>query len=110
MNPVVHCFQIWRHYLLGNKFTVRQTMWLTHNPEEVDPCIRKMARVFGDFEWVHKHGRENLVADALSRKGVDEYVADLILVENDFLAKVKTEFLNKFAYQRTVKLVGADTI
>lgn len=31
------------------------------------------------------------------------------MVENDFLAKVKVESLNDYAYQRTVKLVGDGT-
>jgi hypothetical protein len=59
-----------------------------------------------DFEWVHKQGRDNLVADALSRKGVDEYVAAISLIEADFLGKIKDESLNDSTYQRLVKQVG----
>lgn len=59
---------------------------------------------------MHKPGRKNLVADALSRKDVDEYVATLTLVENYFLAKMKAESHNDSTNQRTVKLVGDGTV
>ncbi|KAK4383419.1 Transposon Ty3-I Gag-Pol polyprotein [Sesamum angolense] len=38
-----------------------------------------------DFEWVYRSGKHNDMADVVSRKLVDEYVAALIVVGSDFL-------------------------
>ncbi|KAL0362191.1 UNVERIFIED_CONTAM: Transposon Ty3-I Gag-Pol polyprotein [Sesamum calycinum] len=42
-----------------------------------------------DFEWVHRPGKDNDVAVALSRKQVEEYVAALTEVESDFLDQIQ---------------------
>lgn len=39
--------------------------------------------------WVHKPGRQNQVADALSRKDVELYVAALSSVKTTFLDRVR---------------------
>jgi hypothetical protein len=39
--------------------------------------------------WEHKLGRHNQMADALSRKSVDEIVATLSRVESNFLDRIK---------------------
>jgi hypothetical protein len=41
-----------------------------------------------DFEWEHRPGRHNQVADTLSRKAV-EVVAALTQPESDFVGKLK---------------------
>ncbi|KAL0291701.1 UNVERIFIED_CONTAM: hypothetical protein Scaly_2624900 [Sesamum calycinum] len=41
-----------------------------------------------DFEWVHRPGKHNDVAEALSRKQVEEYVAAWTVVESDFLDQI----------------------
>ena len=44
-----------------------------------------------DFCWVHRPGRQNQVADALSRKAVETYVAALTSVQSDFLDRVRAQ-------------------
>jgi hypothetical protein len=51
-----------------------------------------------------------LVANALSRKGVDEYVVAISLFETDFLGKIKDESLNVSVYQRLMKQVDDGSI
>ena len=70
---VVHALKMWRHYLLGKRFLL-----LTDNT-----CVKNMFTQMGlnarqarwmdllsefDFEVKHIKGKENRVADALSRR------------------------------------------
>ncbi|KAL0438985.1 UNVERIFIED_CONTAM: Enzymatic polyprotein [Sesamum latifolium] len=54
---------------------------------EAVPKIDPLAGILGefDFEWMHQSGKHNDVADALSWKLVEEYVAALTVVESDLL-------------------------
>ena len=54
---------------------------------------------------MHKPGKENAVADALSRKYVEEYVAALSIVETDFRDKIKAGSPNDPGYQTLVAQV-----
>lgn len=42
-----------------------------------------------DFVWIHKPGKQNEVADALSRQVVFVVVYAIIRLESDFLNKIK---------------------
>lgn len=44
-----------------------------------------------DFVWIHRPRRQNQVADALSRKTVEAYVAALTTVVTDFLDKIQQQ-------------------
>ena len=77
---VIHALRVWRHYLLGKPFQIvtehhslkylmtqrnlskRQTRWV------------EMVAEF-DFEVVHRPGKSNVVADALSRLSTVDYGA-----------------------------------
>ncbi|KAL0364744.1 UNVERIFIED_CONTAM: Retrovirus-related Pol polyprotein from transposon.6 [Sesamum angustifolium] len=94
MTAVVHCLEAWRHYLLGTKFTVvtdnvANTYFKTQR--KLSPKQARWQEFLGefDFEWVHRPGKHNDVADALSRKLVEEYVAALTVVESDFLDQIR---------------------
>ncbi|KAL0307162.1 UNVERIFIED_CONTAM: Gag-Pol polyprotein [Sesamum radiatum] len=93
MTAVIHCLEAWRHYLLGMKFTVftdnvTNTYFKTH--QKLSPKQVRWQEFLGefDFEWVHGPGKHNDVADALSRKLVEEYVAALTVVKSDFLDQI----------------------
>jgi hypothetical protein len=97
--------------LLGTKFTVvtdnvANTYFKTQ--KKLTPKQARWQEFLAefDFEWIHKPGRDNLVADALSRKGVEDYVSAISLLEVDFLAKVKEEAINDSTYQRLMDQVG----
>lgn len=68
---MVHCLDAWRHYLLGTKFNVVTDNVVNTYFTTQKKLNRKQARwqeFHGEFkfEWVHRLGRQNLVADTLS--------------------------------------------
>ena len=69
---VIHALRTWRHYLLGRKFIIvsdhHSLKYLQTQPQ----LSRRRARWLEilaefDFEIVHRPGKSNVVADALSR-------------------------------------------
>lgn len=91
MTAVVHCLVVWRHYLLGSKFTIVTDN--AANPyfktqKKLSPKQARWQEFLAefDYDWVHRPGRENAVADALSRKTVGVILASISLVESDFLS------------------------
>ncbi|XP_020101642.1 uncharacterized protein LOC109719402 [Ananas comosus] len=73
MTAVVHCLRTWRHYLLGSKFVVRTDNVATSYFQSQKKLSPKQARwqdflAEFDMEMQYKPGKENRVADALSRK------------------------------------------
>ncbi|KAG8371593.1 hypothetical protein BUALT_Bualt13G0104100 [Buddleja alternifolia] len=54
-----------------------------------------------------RSGKHNDVADALSRKVVEEYVAALTLIESDFLERIRESSQNDAVYMKLVEQVGA---
>ncbi|KAL0387746.1 UNVERIFIED_CONTAM: Retrovirus-related Pol polyprotein from transposon.6 [Sesamum radiatum] len=63
-----------------------------------------------DFEWVHRPGKHNDVADALSRKLVEEYVAALTVVESDFLDQIRESSKTDVGYLKLVEQVKSGLI
>jgi hypothetical protein len=95
MLAVIHCLLVWRVYLLGTKFTVRTdnvANTFFHSQKKLSPKQARWQEFLQeyDFMWEHKPGRHNLVADALSRKSVDETVAALSRVESDLWIELES--------------------
>ncbi|KAK8934297.1 hypothetical protein KSP39_PZI014692 [Platanthera zijinensis] len=72
MLAIIHAVEMWRPYLLGQHFQVRTGhQSLKHFLEQrlASPLQQKwLTKLMGyDYEIVYKQGRENVVADALSR-------------------------------------------
>ncbi|KAL0421316.1 UNVERIFIED_CONTAM: Transposon Ty3-G Gag-Pol polyprotein [Sesamum latifolium] len=94
MIAVVRCLDAWGHYLLSTKFTVvidnvANTYFKIQ--QKLSPKQARWQEFLGefDFEWVHRPGKHNDVADALSRMMVEEYVAALTVVESDLLDQIR---------------------
>nr|GMC55638.1 Transposon Tf2-2 polyprotein [Ipomoea batatas] len=86
MTAVVHCLEVWRHYLLGTRFIVITDNVANTYFKSQKTLSPKQARWLEfidefDFDWVHRIGRHNAVADALSRKVVEEYLVQIGMVE-----------------------------
>ena len=102
---MVHCLLTWRVYLLGPKFIVRtdnvaNTFFNTQkklSPKQV--WWQELLQEY-DFVWEHKPGKHNQVADALSRKQVQEYVTILTRVESDFVERIKKSSKLDATYQK----------
>ena len=82
MTTMVHCLQQWRYYLLGSIFTVdtdnmANTFFKTQ--KKLSPRQARWQEFLVDFqfEWLHRLGRLNKVAYALSRKEVFAYITTL---------------------------------
>ncbi|KAL0423509.1 UNVERIFIED_CONTAM: RNA-directed DNA polymerase [Sesamum radiatum] len=115
MMVVVHCLEAWRHYLLGTKFTVvtdnvANTYFKTQR--KLSPKQARWQEFLGEFEfdWVHRPGKHNDVADALSRKLVEEYVAALTVVEYDFLDQIRESSKTDAGYLKLVEQVKSGLI
>ncbi|KZV57841.1 hypothetical protein F511_03410 [Dorcoceras hygrometricum] len=112
MTAVVHCLEAWRHYLLGTKFVVvtdnvANTYFKTQ--KKLSPKQARWQEFLSEFEfeWVHKPGKHNEVADALSRKMVHDYVAALTLVESDFYGRIQEAAAQDSAYQKLLDQIKA---
>ena len=85
---VIHALRTWRHYLLGKKFIIvtnHHSLKFLQTPPQLS---RRQARWLEfiaefDFEIVHRPGKSNVVADALSRLNNIE-VQDLDIVKKGF--------------------------
>ncbi|KAL0413714.1 UNVERIFIED_CONTAM: Transposon Ty3-I Gag-Pol polyprotein [Sesamum radiatum] len=110
MITVVRCLDASRHYYLGTKFTVvidnvANTYFKTQRKLSLkqvrwQECLGKF-----DFEWVHRPGKHNDVADALSRKMVEEYVVALTVVESDLLDQIRESLKTDAGYMKLVEQV-----
>ncbi|KZV42603.1 hypothetical protein F511_19863 [Dorcoceras hygrometricum] len=58
-----------------------------------------------DFQWVHKAGKHNEVADALSQKYVHDYVAALTVIDSDFCGRIREAFVLDQVYQKLLDQV-----
>ena len=108
MAAVVHCLDVWRHYLLGTKFTVVTDNVANTYFKSQKKLTPKQARwqeylAEFDFVWVHRPGAQNQVADALSRKDVQAFVGALSQVSTTFLDRVREQSLLDSVYK---KLLG----
>lgn len=73
MTVVVHCLQVWRHYLLGKPFVVKTdnvaTSYFASQPKlsPKQACWQDFLAEF-DLMIEYRPGKLNATADALSRK------------------------------------------
>ena len=77
---VIHALRTWRHYLAGQKFTVVTDHYSLQYLRTQPQLSKRQARWLDfiaefNFEVVHKPGKSNVVADALSRVNVLECAA-----------------------------------
>jgi hypothetical protein len=91
---IVHALKMWRHYLLGRKFVLMTDhcglRYLFDQPKLNARQARWMALLSEfDFEIKHIKGKENRVADALSRSMKTIHLAAVSTCETDVKNRVK---------------------
>ena len=93
----MHVLTKWWQYLLGRKFLI----WTDHNSlqhllqekaltAKQQKWIEKISTF--DMEILHKKGKDNVVADALSRKDEEVQVYVVSMVIPEFLDEIWTEY------------------
>ena len=85
---IVHVLKMWRHYLIGRRFELRidhcGLKYLFYQPTinaRKARCLEFLCEF--DFEIKHIKGKENKVADAISRKVQEMHVASLSIFQSD---------------------------
>jgi hypothetical protein len=91
---IVHALKMWRHYLLGRKFVLMTDhcglRYLFDQPKLNARQARWMALLSEfDFEIKHIKGKENRVADALSRSMKTIHLAAVSTYETDVKERVR---------------------
>ena len=95
MTAIIHCLRIWRHYLLGSRFTIMTDNVATsyfQNQKKLSPKQARWQEFLAEFDYVmeYKPGKANVVADALSRKAM---LASVSSVASNLLERVKEGLL-----------------
>ena len=85
---IVHALKMWRNYLMGRRFELRidhcGLKYLFDQPTLNARQARWLEFLCEfDFEFKHIKGKENKVADALSRKMQEMHVASLSIFQLD---------------------------
>lgn len=95
MTAVVHCLQVWKHYLMGNHFVVFTdnvtTTYFVTQPKLTPKQARWQDFLAGfDFELRYKPGKDNVVADALSRRA--HLAAAQLLASYELMEAIKNGY------------------
>ena len=99
MLAILHVVDFWRPYPLGKLFQIKidhQSLKYFLEQRLSSPEQQKwVTKLFGyDYEIIYKKGKDNVVADALSRKYEDEgSLFSLSFIVPDWLQVVRQEWL-----------------
>ena len=105
MTAVIHCLQQWRHYLLGSIFivvtdNVANTFFTSQKKLSAKQARWQEFLADFNFDWLHRLGKHNVVADTLSRKEVIAYIAALSEVVSDFNERIQQLAESDASYEK----------
>eukprot|EP00253_Pinus_taeda_P009725 PITA_09725 len=101
MLAILHALKKWRPYLMGRHFKVKTDhdslkYFLEHrlSSKEQQKWVTKMLGY--DFEIIYKKGKQNVVADALSRKDedVEALLCAVSIIQPDWINEAREEWKN----------------
>jgi hypothetical protein len=115
MLAIMHALVKWKQYLLGMKFLVkmdpnRLKYFITQKnlSSEQQKWVRKI-QVF-DIDILYKKGRENLVADELSRKlDSDTTLCDFSIVISKWISEVQTPYVKNPKIRKLIEEVESNS-
>jgi hypothetical protein len=99
MLAILHAVELWRPYLLGQRFQIKtdhqSLKYFLEQRISSQDKQKWVTKLFGyDYEIIYKKGKDNVVADALSRKYEDEgSLFSLSFIVPDWLQVVHQEWL-----------------
>ncbi|GKB45974.1 putative reverse transcriptase domain-containing protein, partial [Tanacetum coccineum] len=110
LGAVVFALRLWRHYLYGTKcvvFTDHKSLRYILNQKELNLRQRRWIELLSDYDceiWYH-HGKANVVADVLIRKGRDKplHVRALMMTVHNDLPKQIREAQGEAMKRKNVK-------
>jgi hypothetical protein len=101
MMAILHALKKWRPYLIGRHFKVKtdhdSLKYFLEQRLSSEEQQKWVTKILGyDFEIIYKKGKQNVVADALSRK--DEYVEAFLcaisIIQPDWIIEARDEWKN----------------
>ena len=104
---VIHALKIWRHYLLGRRFQLvtdhKSLKWIFTQPN-LNMRQRRWIEILHEynFEIVYRSGKENVIADALSRKS---FLGATTMLDNPIVQKVKETAIADPEYLELLSIV-----
>ena len=101
MLAMLHALKKWHPYLIGRHFKVKTDhdslkyfLELRLSSQEKQKWVTKMLGY--DFEIIYKKGKQNMVANALSRKNedVDALLCAFFIIQPDWIIEAREEWKN----------------
>ena len=102
---IIHALKMWRHYLMGRRFELRTDhcglKYLFDQPTlNAWQAIWMEFLCEFDFEIKHIKGKENKVADALSRKVQEMHVTSLSIFQSDLRQQIVSHATGDELYEQ----------
>ena len=106
---VIHALRKWRHYLEGQRFIIVTDHYSLKYFDTQPSLSKRQARWLDflaefDYDIIHKPGKSNLVADALSRQSqLKCTVISELEVEPSCTERLKSDYMKDPEYKRILK-------
>ena len=104
---IVHALKIWCHYLLGNHFSIKtdhkSLKWIFTQPD-LNMRQRQWMELLQEYNFTIKYqpGKENTVANALSRKSL---AATIALIQTTIADLIRQSLRNDPFYNRIITIL-----